>query len=281
MGSMTDPTTLAYALCDSPVGMLAFVLKGLRLSAGLGAGKGRFTEEELITLTSLMWLPGPEGMLRFWAACGKHRENEQRRKGAKPRVAITVFAEGTGSGKGKQTAPAAAAVDEKDIGLWPTPEEVAGRKESYCPPAWANPIFNVVHTQRVPGPSSGLLALEQPEVILAGIRGLAKAAPVRDLRLTPVTPLQGVVIVPAENTKQTAQIPAQVPRPVATPAVLGGSPPTKADTAVPAKSSETVAAADKQDKGKAPELLSPGKGPSSEDESPNTLVEDSSPLERA
>jgi hypothetical protein len=265
-----DPNTLAYALCDSPVGMLAFVLRGLRLSAGLGEGKGRLTQEELITLTSLMWLPGPEGMLRFWAACGKHREKEQQRKGPKPRVAITVFTGGTGSGKGKQTASATAAVDEKELDLWPTPEEVAGRKESYCPPAWAKPLFNVVHTQRVSGPSSGLLVLEQPDVILAGIRGLAKAVLAKGPRLAPVTPLQGVVIVPAETVKPTAQTTAQASKPVA-----------KADTAVPAKGAEAAAGGDKQDKGKAPELLSPGKGPSSEDESPNTLVEDSSPLERA
>lgn len=306
MGGMAEPDTLAYALCDSPVGMLAFVLRGLRLVAGTGGGgdgsKGAgFTQEELVTLASLMWLPGPEAMLRFWAACGKHREEEEvsfSKGRAKPKVAITVFTGGSdgGKGKGKQPATTAtttataatAAQDEKQPSLWPTQEEVAARRESYCPPAWASPLFDVVHAQRVPGRSSGLLAFEQPEVILAGVRGLAKAVLAKNPRLAKIAPLSEVVVVPAAGTGKPAATEAPVKvsqsQPGASAATaMGGSSSAKQGAAAPAGSSGMASEGGRKGEGEG--LLErpspPFKGPSAEDESPDTLVENTSPMERA
>ncbi|KAK0727927.1 Alpha/Beta hydrolase protein [Lasiosphaeria miniovina] len=95
--NLKDPNTLAYALCDSPVGMLSFVLKGLQTQAG---PSGAFTEEQIITLTNLAWLPGPENAMRFWAYCAMHAEEQRvaEKTVGKPRVAITVF---TSSEEGK------------------------------------------------------------------------------------------------------------------------------------------------------------------------------------
>ncbi|RYC54684.1 hypothetical protein CHU98_g11531, partial [Xylaria longipes] len=93
---LTEPNTLAYALCDSPTGLLVFVMKGLRLLAP----RKEFSPTEIINFTQLAWLPGPEAALRFWAHCSRHPENSdssssggggKKKSGKKPRVALTVF----------------------------------------------------------------------------------------------------------------------------------------------------------------------------------------------
>ena len=281
LGRVAEADTLAYALCDSPVGMLAFLLRGLRLAAG--GGKAVFTRDELITLASLMWLPGPEGMLRFWAACGRHQEEEEKTvRVPKPRVAITVFAGPGGSQKGKQpetiAVTAVAEEEEEETGLWPTPEEVAARMESYYPPAWANTLFDVVHTQRVPGPSSGLLAWEQPEVILAGVRGVAKAVLAKDARLASVVPSTRVAVESANTGTPAAGVLVERQKSIAVTRSSVGSSPAGAVEAVP-MASGLVVQANYKGKGKDTGLLSPpAVGSSVEDESPGTLV-NTPPLE--
>ncbi|KAH6640947.1 Alpha/Beta hydrolase protein [Chaetomium tenue] len=284
LGRVAEPDTLAYALCDSPVGMLAFLLRGLRLAAG--GGKAVFTRDELITLANLMWLPGPEGMLRFWAACGRHMEEDEKpARGHKPKVAITVFAGADGSQKGKQpetaTAVAVAEGDEETAGLWPTAEEVAARKESYYPPAWANTLFDVVHIQRVAGPSSGLLAWEQPEVILAGVRGLAKAVLAKDSRLVSAVSSTGVPVESADAGKQAAGAVVEGQKPVAATGSSEDSSPAGAVEGAPAASGAAAQGGDHKGKGKDAERLAPPVVVSSvEDESPGTLV-NTPPLEEA
>ena len=56
--SISEPNTLAYALCDSPGGILAYILKGLRILNP--THNSSFSQDQLITLTNLAWLPGPE-----------------------------------------------------------------------------------------------------------------------------------------------------------------------------------------------------------------------------
>ncbi|KAJ8108128.1 hypothetical protein ONZ43_g6522 [Nemania bipapillata] len=85
--AFTEPNTLAYALCDSPTGLLVFVMKGLRLFAP----RKEFTPTEIINFTELAWLPGPESAMRFWAYCLRHPEKTSKKPTRKPRVALTVF----------------------------------------------------------------------------------------------------------------------------------------------------------------------------------------------
>ncbi|OIW30295.1 alpha/beta-hydrolase, partial [Coniochaeta ligniaria NRRL 30616] len=177
---LREPNTLAYALCDSPTGLLVFVMKALRT---LGP-RTNFTPEQIVTLTELAWLPGPEYAMRFWAHCATHDEEEEKDKttkktgaqAAKPRVAITVF---TG---GKDYTPTAAVsgsegavgTEAGDVELTALPPPLpTDDKQKYVCPAWGNAHYNVVHTQRV-AEKPGLLAWERPEVIAAGVRGLAK-----------------------------------------------------------------------------------------------------------
>ncbi|KAK3325403.1 Alpha/Beta hydrolase protein [Apodospora peruviana] len=122
---LREPNTLAYALCDSPAGILAFVLKSLRT---LGpTEEATFSQEQIITLTNLAWLPGPEYAMRFWAHCATHAEVvEEKPKHAapakakkdgstgggevmKPSVAITVFMGGKGEATEDDVEAAAAA----------------------------------------------------------------------------------------------------------------------------------------------------------------------------
>ncbi|KAI0876985.1 alpha/beta-hydrolase [Hypoxylon argillaceum] len=168
----TEPNTLAYALCDSPTGLLVFVMKGLRLFAP----QKEFTPTEIINFTQFAWLPGPESAMRFWAYCLRHPENVIKKKSTgKPRVALTVFlgcepntAESSNSGN----AGTHAGVSD-------------GARSPYSCPSWAKLRYQVLYTNRVGG-EPGLLAWERPEIIATGVRGLAAGVLKVDKRLKPL-----------------------------------------------------------------------------------------------
>lgn len=207
---LREPNTLAYAMCDSPTGLLVVVLKGLRL---LGP-RTQFSPDQIITFTQLAWLPGPEYAMRFWAHCAAHdeeaekksakeKEKEQEKKMAaiKPKVAITVFLGGKDEESGGVIGESTADAGKDPISL---PREGS---EKYVCPAWGNAHYDVVYSQRTPG-KPGLLAWERPEVIAGGVRGLAKQILAVDKRLEPVieppaTPLERVVIDDDPTPKPT------------------------------------------------------------------------------
>ncbi|KAI7783655.1 epoxide hydrolase [Diaporthe eres] len=198
---LKEPNTLAYAMCDSPTGLLVFALKGLRLLAP----RLPFTPEQIITFTNLAWLPGPEYAMRFWAHCATHDsdDNNARKEAAKkpatrPRVGITVFlgeAETGGEGGGTDTA-ALPEANERTVQVEAPTKVDAGA--GYVCPAWANAHYSVLFSQRAHG-VPGLLAWERPHVILTGLRGLAAEVLKADgrLRASPAegdtVPLEGVV----------------------------------------------------------------------------------------
>jgi hypothetical protein len=170
---LREPNTLAYALCDSPVGLLSLVLNGLqRISPGHTLGR-----TEIINVTQLAWLPGPEGAMRFWAGA----EAEGRRKinwSATP-TAVTVFLGTAGDG----ASPAGGYV---------------------CPP-WAETRHKTVWSKRQEG-RGGLIAWERTEAIVEGIRGLAEELLKIDARLA-VGRLEEVVVdenVIAEEEEEEA-----------------------------------------------------------------------------
>lgn len=184
-------------MCDSPTGLLAFALKGLRLLAP----QKPFTAEQVITLTNLAWLPGPEYAMRFWAHCAEHQDvkfNKATTK-AKPKVAITVFLGEDGGGGNETTA--------REVGEAAIPLDSPFKAEpgfGYICPAWGKTHYNVLFSQRVTG-KPGLLAWDRPEAILAGVRGLATEVLKVDKQLQPATksptaPLEHVVVA-GEDTK--------------------------------------------------------------------------------
>ncbi|KAK4159375.1 putative epoxide hydrolase [Cladorrhinum sp. PSN259] len=260
---LQEPDTISYALCDSPVGTLAAVVKGLK-SKNIGEAQGKkFSEEELVTLTNLAWLPGPEGAVRFAVAVGQEKKlsTPTKEKKNKRRVSVTVFTGG------------------------------AGKK--YCPPAWANTEYTLANTQRVKGSSPGLLlAFERPEVILEGVRGLVKGSEKLDTRAakkekkkmqgdTETAPFEGVLIHPATEEQE-----------VTTPQDKLIQPPALEMSAISSPASGETAVAgmvDVRGKGKANttagdylEPPAPIRFVSSDGESPDTLVENSPPpLDRA
>ncbi|KAH7633498.1 Alpha/Beta hydrolase protein [Sordaria sp. MPI-SDFR-AT-0083] len=200
-GLAEDPNTLAYALCDSPTGMLVFVLRGLR-AMGLdeaALSSPLFTHEKIITLTNMLWLPGPETAMRYWAHCAAYPEDDggkSAKLGKKPKVAITVFT-GTGNtGKSpvapettEATAAAGASTDtlpalNKQVPL--SRSEAAARsaeKHTYVCPAWGNSVYDVLYQERASGYADGLLAFTRPEIIVSGVRGLANEVLAREPRL--------------------------------------------------------------------------------------------------
>ncbi|KAK3499850.1 Alpha/Beta hydrolase protein [Neurospora hispaniola] len=208
-GLAEDPNTLAYALCDSPTGMLVFVLRGLR-AMGLdetALSSPFFTHEKIITLTNMLWLPGPETAMRYWAHCAAYPEDDGEKSsasklsGKKPKVAITVFT-GTGSNGGRspaagqdstETTTAKAAAGASSDALPTLNKQVplsraqaaarSAEQHTYVCPAWGNSVYDVVFQERVSGHAEGLLAFTRPEIIVAGVKGLAKEVLARDSRL--------------------------------------------------------------------------------------------------
>jgi len=153
MVGLREPNTLAYALCDSPVGLLSLICSVLRKRNPQHA----LNSEEVIDVTQLCWLPGPEAAMRFWASAVMEAETLKKEKRA--RVGITVFGD---------------------------------EGEGYTCPEWGAGQHEIVCAQRVGG-KSGLLVFERPDVVVAGIQALAKEVEKRDKRLK-VKVLEEVVV---------------------------------------------------------------------------------------
>ncbi|POR36017.1 Epoxide hydrolase [Tolypocladium paradoxum] len=185
-----EPNTLAYALCDSPLGLLLFILMVIRM---LGA-KQDLSPADIIKMTELTWLPGPEGTMRLWAHCASYEEKYERRTTRKPRAAITVFL----------------GDEEVDDGALPR-----HAPNTYACPVWGRRQYDIVSSNRVSG-RPGLLAWERPELIAAGARGLAEAILAVDKSLRPseeprTTLLEQVLLeggqtAPAETSGTTIQV---------------------------------------------------------------------------
>jgi hypothetical protein len=167
MVGLREPNTFAYALCDSPVGLLSLVCSALRRKSP----QHNLTRAEVIDVTQLAWLPGPEGAARFWVAAIKEAEVLEKQKRIRGRVAVTVF----GSD---------------------------GTVPDYICPAWADTKHDVVFAQRAPG-KAGLCSWERTDVLVAGIQGLAREIDLLDNRLR-VKPLEQVVIAEAEAIPEEA-----------------------------------------------------------------------------
>ncbi|KAH8771973.1 epoxide hydrolase [Diaporthe sp. PMI_573] len=206
---LKEPNTLAYAMCDSPTGLLVFALKGLRLLAP----RLPFTPQQIITFTNLAWLPGPEYAMRFWAHCATHDDNDAKaeapkRPATRPRVGITVFLgeAGTGGGDGSGN-DAVAALESGERTVQLEAPTKADASTGYVCPAWANAHYSVLFSQRARG-LPGLLAWERPHVILTGLRGLAAELLRTDgrLRASPAgadctVPMEGVASQPPSSPK--------------------------------------------------------------------------------
>jgi len=304
-GVCREPNTLAYALCDSPVGLLVFVLKNLRV---MGPNK-KFTEEDIITFTELAWLPGPEASMRLWAGVVHHGDKDiassttSAKATSRPTVAITVF---LGENADEDSDEGAMPLD-----LLPTPS-----RNIYACPGWGNAKYDVVHAERVVG-KPGLLAWERPEVIVDGVRGLARKVLERHPKLKPkkdeTVPLEGVM-VSSEGKKgsrteirEVSQLAAKVDAtddvkkaqkmeggpstpsgeasrqledPEATPRAHKGNESEMAETGILGESGGEEAKnddgaegeADKTDKGKGKEVASPPEDDFLSGESPDTIV---------
>lgn len=180
-------------MCDSPTGLLVFAMKAL----GLSAPGAQLTPERIITLVNLAWLPGPEYAMRFWAHCAAEQAEAKQSKAPtgrnKPKVAITVFL----GGKDDQAHDASIALQADEGAIRLEPPIKADAASWYACPAWGNAHYHVLYSQRVAG-KPGLLAWERPEVILTGVRGLARELLKVDKRLQPApepqtVPLETVV----------------------------------------------------------------------------------------
>lgn len=155
---------LAYALCDSPVGMLGIVCNSMKKTSP----ELDLSNSDIIDLTHLAWLPGPEAGMRFLSAAIEEVEDlaqdivmEKRRS----RVGVTLFHDDNDDDRKEWN-------DREDCSVY-----------GYACPAWAEGDHDVVFTQRLSG-RAGLVALERPDAVAEGIRGLARELSKKDRRLT-------------------------------------------------------------------------------------------------
>jgi hypothetical protein len=169
MVGLREPNTFSYALCDSPVGLLSLVCSALRRKAP----NHKLSNTEIIDVTQLAWLPGPEAAARFWAAAVEEIVEMGDEKGKKrSRVAVTEFG-------------------------------VDGVEGEYFPPAWASGKHDVVFSQRVTG-RAGLVVWERGDVLVDGVRGLAREVERLDPRLK-VRELDAVVVHGGETILEEAE----------------------------------------------------------------------------
>ncbi|XXH00317.1 Cytoplasmic glyoxalase II [Hypoxylon texense] len=254
---LQEPNTLAYALCDSPTGLLVFVMKSLRLLSP--KKKEEFTPTDLINFTQLAWLPGPEAAMRFWAYCVRHPEPPEKKILTRPKVGITVFlGDEPSTDANAEVEASTGAAAETDTAAQAQDEA----KDCYTCPSWANAKYSVLYTHRATG-KAGLLAWERPELIVAGIRGVAASLVKSDSRLRQaeeptVAPLERVVVHSDTGEEQPATTPI---RP--TPAFL--APPRAEERGHPSReiSEETAVGSNENVGGKTPKTPSPGpKAPS-------------------
>ncbi|KHO00296.1 epoxide hydrolase [Metarhizium album ARSEF 1941] len=155
-----EPNTLAYALCDSPTGLLLFILMVLRM---LGP-RHQLSTREIIEIAELTWLPGAEGTIRLLAHSASTTD-DLKTGPRKPTAGITVFEDNKNH-----------VADQEPSAMGPVSTNL------YTCRVWGRRAYNIVSWQRVPG-SPGLLIWERPEVIAAGVRRLAKSIVSRDDRL--------------------------------------------------------------------------------------------------
>ncbi|KAI0397223.1 alpha/beta-hydrolase [Xylariaceae sp. FL0594] len=165
------PNTLAHALCDSPLALLVFVLRLLRLMAP----DREFTPMEIIHFTQVGWFKGPEFAVRFWGYCLQFREKVPKKANSRPRVGMTVF---LGEDEDRSQVKSRG-------GSSGTRDRPASRGQvPYTCPSWARAEYDVLYTQRLSG-KPGFLAWDRPEIIAAGARGVAAVVLKADIRLRP------------------------------------------------------------------------------------------------
>jgi len=140
---LREPDTLAYALCDSPVGLLSMTCSAIKARNP----NHSLEKNDIVHVAQLAWLPGPEAGMRFWANAEREvdvlrRESGRSKKAAlKPRAVITVS-------------------DEED-------------GEGYICSAWGEEEFHIVGTNRVSG-GLGLVVWQEVDVVGNGVRALLK-----------------------------------------------------------------------------------------------------------
>lgn len=147
----TRPQTLAYALTDSPVGLLAWI--GEKLYAW--TDNYPWTPEGLITWTMLYWIKGPAGGTRFY------KENNCTTRGSR-------------------SGPLA----ELEFGWSPTPFAYSHfpKEIEPIPLEWAGLRQNLVYTRRH-DKGGHFAAWEVPELLSDDIRQFAKIMLEKDERL--------------------------------------------------------------------------------------------------
>ncbi|KAI5461394.1 Alpha/Beta hydrolase protein [Mariannaea sp. PMI_226] len=213
-GADYEPNTPSYALCDSPTGLLLYVMKILRTLSP----KKELKPDDIITLTQLVWLPGPEAALRFWSLCTSQIEPiETTKPKRKPKVAVTVFLDNEDQSEQKKALPQPA-------------------YSPYSCPSWARKEFTVVHSTRVAG-RAGFLSWDRPEIIMDGVRGLAKA------------------VLSVDNRMQRLSQSGAIPSPQIIPEGEGSTPPGAPLTGTTARNSAATTVQ--------PTSTPPGKTPSS------------------
>ncbi|KAI9885163.1 MAG: hypothetical protein M1823_003050 [Watsoniomyces obsoletus] len=148
LGLYARPRTLAYALCDSPVGLLAWTREALTARTRV---EDCFSVEDALDFTMISWLPGPDAPLQYLATTSTdtaEMRDVSERWSAVP-LGLTVF---------------------------PDPQ-------ADCPPAWAACVQPLAWIRRHQGSDVGWPVWERPTEVVDDLKAFLGFMLQKDPRL--------------------------------------------------------------------------------------------------
>ncbi|KAI9822630.1 MAG: hypothetical protein M1827_000349 [Pycnora praestabilis] len=132
----TKPQTLAYALCDSPSGLLAYVREKLHAWSDNYA----WTPVEILNFVMMHWLPGPEGGLRWYKEALPDMRDVREGKWSPTPMGVSVF-----------------------------PAARRGNGGGFVPPVWAKAVQRLGWVRRHES-GGGFAAWERPNELVMDLR---------------------------------------------------------------------------------------------------------------
>jgi hypothetical protein len=200
------PQTLAYGLCDSPVGLLAFLLDALKPTISYTASASTpssaqmrhrsatilrhetplmtkaspqpmFSPDEILNWTMMYWLPGPEANLRWLSAVEKE---DCYTKYSEVPLGIGWYLTPRSARQSSSVWPMAGAASNQNLqsssvppstGMWMTDSPTASTTTGSASPVWASAVQNIKWVKRRGKElKCGVPAWERSEEVVQDIR---------------------------------------------------------------------------------------------------------------
>jgi hypothetical protein len=168
------PRTLSYALCDSPVGLLAWTREALHART---RGPDSVSTDDALDFTMLSWLPGPEAPLRYLAATAANAAEVRQlaRQWSSTPLGLSVFPDSRGGGGSSSSSGGAA--NMRTHRHW-------HMRTHTTPPAWAGCVQPLASVIRHHGADVGWPVWERPAELAQDLKIFVRSPAVAMRRRT-------------------------------------------------------------------------------------------------